>query len=202
MGTKTVADISLLGGHAVLDFVNTVDAWRDRWGPDFLATYDDLIVWAVRTGIIDGQLAQQARSMAEAEPTEADAALERARELRAALHGLGLAEADSRQSRRDDVATLNEALLRTCGKRQLEGRDDGLRWAWPEPADLDLVSDRMAVAASEFLVDRSEDRRRIRECLGRNCGWLFLDTSRGGRRRWCSDRTCGTGDRVRRFRAE
>ena len=50
---KTIADISLLGGHPALDFVNTVDAWRDRWGPDFLATYDDLVVWAERVGLID-----------------------------------------------------------------------------------------------------------------------------------------------------
>jgi predicted RNA-binding Zn ribbon-like protein len=42
----------------------------------------------------------------------------------------------------------------------------------------------------------------VRECLGPNCGWLFIDTSRGGQRRWCSDRSCGTHARVRRFRAK
>ncbi|MBZ9993133.1 CGNR zinc finger domain-containing protein [Mesorhizobium sp. BH1-1-4] len=48
----------------------------------------------------------------------------------------------------------------------------------------------------------TNDRRRVRECKGRQCGWLFLDTSRGGRRRWCSDETCGTRSRVTRFRAK
>ncbi|MCV4932572.1 CGNR zinc finger domain-containing protein, partial [Escherichia coli] len=42
---------------------------------------------------------------------------------------------------------------------------------------------------------------RIRECPGRNCGWLFLDTSRNGQRRWCSEAECGTPARVARHRA-
>ncbi|TIU06903.1 MAG: CGNR zinc finger domain-containing protein, partial [Mesorhizobium sp.] len=32
------------------------------------------------------------------------------------------------------------------------------------------------------------------------CGWLFLDTSRGGKRRWCSMRTCGNREKVSRHR--
>lgn len=33
------------------------------------------------------------------------------------------------------------------------------------------------------------------------CGWLFLDTSKAGRRRWCAMATCGTAAKVRAFRA-
>ncbi|WP_246713898.1 CGNR zinc finger domain-containing protein [Rhizobium leguminosarum] len=32
-------------------------------------------------------------------------------------------------------------------------------------------------------------------------GWLILDESRGGHRRWWSDNTCGSHARVRKFRA-
>ncbi|WP_205669150.1 CGNR zinc finger domain-containing protein [Amycolatopsis suaedae] len=39
---------------------------------------------------------------------------------------------------------------------------------------------------------------RIRAC-GR-CGWLFLDSSRGGRRRWCSMSTCGNREKAGRHR--
>ncbi|MGO4135948.1 CGNR zinc finger domain-containing protein [Rhizobium brockwellii] len=41
----------------------------------------------------------------------------------------------------------------------------------------------------------------MRACQGPNCGWLFLDQSRGGHRRLCSDKTCGSHARVRKFRA-
>lgn len=33
------------------------------------------------------------------------------------------------------------------------------------------------------------------------CGWLFLDASKAGRRRWCAMATCGTAAKVRAFRA-
>ncbi|MFO1037868.1 MAG: CGNR zinc finger domain-containing protein [Geminicoccaceae bacterium] len=42
-------------------------------------------------------------------------------------------------------------------------------------------------------------RDRIRACPA--CGWLFLDTSKAGRRRWCAMATCGTTAKVRAFRA-
>ena len=33
------------------------------------------------------------------------------------------------------------------------------------------------------------------------CGWFFLDSSRGRRRRWCSMKTCGNQAKVARFRS-
>nr|WP_246591510.1 CGNR zinc finger domain-containing protein [Aminobacter anthyllidis] len=41
-------------------------------------------------------------------------------------------------------------------------------------------------------------RERLRSCP--RCGWLFLDTSRGGKRRWCSMQTCGNREKVSRHR--
>jgi predicted RNA-binding Zn ribbon-like protein len=54
-------------------------------------------------------------------------------------------------------------------------------------------------AALELLIARN-DRREVRECKDDNCGWLFLDHSKGGHRRWCSDASCGTRSRITRFR--
>lgn len=39
---------------------------------------------------------------------------------------------------------------------------------------------------------------RIGECP--RCGWLFVDTSKGGRRRWCTMAVCGTSEKVRAHR--
>lgn len=84
--------------------------------------------------------------------------------------------------------------------RVLVPEPDGFAWRWSGDS-LDAVAHRVALAAAELLVQRA-DRRRVRECPGPNCGWLFIDTSRGGQRRWCSDESCGTPARVRRFRAK
>ncbi|NGO44635.1 CGNR zinc finger domain-containing protein [Streptomyces ureilyticus] len=53
--------------------------------------------------------------------------------------------------------------------------------------------------AVELLTDPVA-RASIRECEGDNCPIVYLDTSRGRRRRWCSSETCGNRERVARHR--
>ncbi len=43
-------------------------------------------------------------------------------------------------------------------------------------------------------------RDRVRMCGGDNCYLLYLDTSRPGRRRWCSMQRCGNRHKVNAFR--
>jgi predicted RNA-binding Zn ribbon-like protein len=39
---------------------------------------------------------------------------------------------------------------------------------------------------------------RVRRCANPECGWLFLDDSRAGKRRWCSMSSCGNRAKARR----
>jgi predicted RNA-binding Zn ribbon-like protein len=55
----------------------------------------------------------------------------------------------------------------------------------------------IVLAAAELLA--SDSRRQIHECAGEGCGWLFLDTSRNRRRRWCTMESCGNRAKARRF---
>lgn len=43
--------------------------------------------------------------------------------------------------------------------------------------------------------------RRIRECSSNDCSLVFVDTSRPGKRRWCSMDRCGNRSKVRALRA-
>jgi predicted RNA-binding Zn ribbon-like protein len=43
-------------------------------------------------------------------------------------------------------------------------------------------------------------RGRIRECSSPTCSLLYLDISRAGSRRWCSMETCGSQDKMARYR--
>jgi len=48
----------------------------------------------------------------------------------------------------------------------------------------------------------SREARRVKVCPGLDdCGWLFLDTSKSGRRRWCSMDSCGSRSKMRRYYA-
>jgi predicted RNA-binding Zn ribbon-like protein len=64
-----------------------------------------------------------------------------------------------------------------------------------------LVDDRLAYAAVE--VTTAVDLRHLRSCpvADGGCGWLFLDRSRNGSRRWCAMGDCGTTAKARRLTA-
>ncbi|RIL10843.1 MAG: hypothetical protein DCC75_03515 [Proteobacteria bacterium] len=44
----------------------------------------------------------------------------------------------------------------------------------------------------------SDDLSRLRICAAEECGWLFLDRSKNGTRRWCDMADCGNLDKQRR----
>ena len=45
------------------------------------------------------------------------------------------------------------------------------------------------------------DTARLRICANDACRWVFEDTSRAGRRRWCDMASCGNRAKVRRYRS-
>ena len=58
---------------------------------------------------------------------------------------------------------------------------------------------RIALDALDLLGASSTPPLR-RCCNTSSCGWLFLDTSKNQRRRWCAMETCGTAVKMKRYR--
>ncbi|MDR9762782.1 CGNR zinc finger domain-containing protein [Rhizobium redzepovicii] len=196
---KKIDDISLLGGHPALDFVNTVDSRGGRWGPDFLNSYDDLVAWACRLDVIDDKERDVLLVTANSSGPDAEKELGQAKDLREALYRLFLSEFGESQISPNDLGLVADMARRGLSQQTLGQVGGTIEWRRSEAKDLDAISNRIAVLAAQLLTSRAE-RRPVRACQGRNCGWLFLDQSRGGHRRWCSDKTCGSNARVRKFR--
>src|SRR5437867_8692637 len=57
-----------------------------------------------------------------------------------------------------------------------------------------------AVARSAAELITQGDPRRLRKCADPTCCLMFYDTSKSGRRRWCSMQLCGGRAKVRAFR--
>ena len=74
-----------------------------------------------------------------------------------------------------------------------------LVWRWqPDTDAADRVLFEITLDAGALLL--SPDRHRIGLCAGEGCGWLFVDHSKGGKRRWCSMAACGNRLKVRQYR--
>ena len=195
---RSIATLQLVGGLPCLDLANTVVSRHDRVGPDLLATYQDLLDWSLRTGLLDGGRAARLHGLAARSPASAAATLERVKTLREAIYRRFSATA----AMGDPSADLD--LLRGQASRAQSGRmlvrtPTGYGWHWPDDDDLDAIAGRLAHAAVELLT--SQACTRVKECPGRDCGWLFLDTTRNGQRLWCSDRDCGAIARITRHRS-
>jgi predicted RNA-binding Zn ribbon-like protein len=66
-----------------------------------------------------------------------------------------------------------------------------------ETSGLDLPLDLVVFAAVDLLGELDSDRTRV--CRGNDCGWLFIDSSKSGRRVWCDMATCGNTAKSQRF---
>ncbi|OKK19728.1 hypothetical protein AMK16_16885 [Streptomyces sp. CB00455] len=85
---------------------------------------------------------------------------------------------------------------RLCAVRDREGR---LVRELCGGAECGAMLAAVARDAVELLTDPG-DRALLRVCEGDRCTRVYLDTSRGHRRRWCSSERCGNRERVARHR--
>lgn len=189
----------LSGGALCLDFANT---WSDRGRPDTeqLRGYADLLAFALQTGQLAAAEAARLEQRAERHPREAAAALTRCRELREVLYRIFSAVAARRAPPAADLERLNAALPEALSRLRIERRSARFVWTWhapeapPEPLGAPLWP--ALRSAAELLT--SDEWRRVRECAGSDCTWLFLDRSRNRSRRWCAMQTCGNRAKARR----
>jgi predicted RNA-binding Zn ribbon-like protein len=191
-----------VGGDPSIDLVNTVD-WTSR-GPeqDRLTNYQRLIEWADGTEILSQRAAAALRARAKAHPREAAVAHKAALEARAVLWQVFRSVARSEPSGEalgEFNRLLAEALehlrlLPTAEKRQ---RDRSLQLRWDQLGEsLESVLWPVIWSAASLLA--SDESSQIRICGGPDCGWMYVDRSRNGLRRWCQMETCGTREKTRR----
>lgn len=83
--------------------------------------------------------------------------------------------------------------------RAVPGEDGTLVRRLGGPPDCAALLGAVARDAVELLTDPVA-RAGLRQCEGDDCPIVYLDTSRGRRRRWCSSEICGNRERVARHR--
>jgi predicted RNA-binding Zn ribbon-like protein len=185
----------LVGGDPALDLVNTVTGRNGDDPRDWLADYPTVVDWARRAELIGAR--DQARLAALARKPAAAAALGRLGALREALWATFDAIARGKEPRRAGLDTIDDARLLAAAAGRLVRDGAGARTAWTvERSGLDLVAHLATDRALALLADPPAGRLRV--CDGDNCGWLFVDGSKSGRRRWCDMATCGNVAKARR----
>jgi predicted RNA-binding Zn ribbon-like protein len=124
-----------------------------------------------------------------------DANLAEAKRLREAIWRCADARVEGRPPPRGEVGGINRAAAGPPPAPRIDGTD---RRAWATPVTPSQALSAVARDAVDLFGGALA--RRIRRCAGERCTLVFVDTSRAGRRRWCSMDRCGNRAKVRAFR--
>ena len=176
-----------VAGHLALDFCNTAGEHLAERPDELLRDWESFLRWATQVGLIEPEKCLQLRTHPEP--------LVPIIQLREAIYRMGLAITGARRFSEGDLAFIREH----AGARwpAVEFRNTAVRW---QPAPAQSSEQLCAVLAAEALsLFCSPKAVRIGICEGGQCGWLFLDESRGKRRRWCDMNDCGSRAKARRY---
>ena len=187
----------LIGGDAALDFINTVTG-RDQSPRDWLDSYTRLLEWAALVHLLPEKILRALAKMAQSEPTAAATALARAKKLRETLFALVTGIVSGSAPPKTTLALLRQHWIAGINAHELR-LDDGRVVAElrNDAADFDLIASMIAYRMVEHVLPLPIDRLRI--CQGPNCSWVFIDSSKARRRRWCDMAVCGNAAKSRRF---
>jgi predicted RNA-binding Zn ribbon-like protein len=103
------------------------------------------------------------------------------------------------QARPAALRMLNQLAATPSPAIQVVRVEGTLRRALRKP----ITCAAMAAAVCQDAIDllTGPDRALMRTCADGSCAMVYLDTSRGGRRQWCSSALCGNRRRVAQYRA-
>lgn len=192
-------EFHFIGGNLCLDFANTLGGLPpDSMSQDRLMSYAHLVVWSQQANLMSESEAHSLLRQADRAQDEAAAVLERARVLRQAIYGIFVALDLGTQLTGSDLDLLNSELEPGMAGAQVIVTEDGFSLEWRKEGDLDDMLRHIARSAATLLT--SAERQLVRQCANEQCPWLFLDTTKNHRRRWCRTSGCGNMMRVRKHR--
>lgn len=122
--------------------------------------------------------------------------LDQARTVREAIYRAAKALIDNRAPAPSDEQIINQAAAAPPPVPRMHRDQVTLAAAGPDRA----ASALSAIARDAIDLFTSSEAARLRECASPECGLLFTDTSRPGRRRWCSSSACGGRARAAAYR--
>lgn len=171
-------DHHFINGIACLDFANTV-VYRTRAErrEDRLGSLADIRSWLLAAGLATSRRPSLSQVVA----------------LRESIDALFREAALSRSCSSNAWGRFFAQYSRLARGHALERTLRGLGPA--EPAKDGIF----VIAHSALSLALSHDLERVKICGG--CGWLFLDRTRNGRKKWCISSMCGSRDKARRYYA-
>jgi predicted RNA-binding Zn ribbon-like protein len=185
------SSLQLLGGRLAVNFANAGP-------PQIDLSWEELIQFLENARIISPERSSQLMSLPQSDSQAAEGLFLRALRLRESLRRIFAALVRKERIPREWAEPVNEVLRITEGHDELVLENGQWRTEFmAREGGLDWLLAAIARSAAEIMVEG--ETARLRLCANPHCGLLFCDTSRTGRRRWCSMSVCGNRHKVAAF---
>ena len=194
---RTIESLTVESTVLSCNFVNTVYAWRGTNLNEYLKSYDDLIAWCKKLNVYDSTHLNLLQQEAAAHPEKAENALRKMIKVRQIMYEFISSVAAQEKNRYEALLQkINPFISDALARVDLIYENDGFKTGFRK-SSVDLQSPLWPVLKSLHDLILRADLTRIKECT--KCGWVFLDETKNGRRRWCSPVECGTYDKMFRY---
>lgn len=185
---KAASNFLWVGGHRLLDFVNT-EKMEKSGRVDLISDFFDFVQWLAKSGALTAEEAAVALRKW-GKTSEGVRAVAQAREFRSVLRGMAERISSKKSVPQAVLDKINRIIGECRGKRELlrlRGQFvERFRPEYREPIDLIIP---IAKSASDLLCHA--DLSLIKRCNNAACILFFYDHTKNHARRWCSTRWCG-----------
>jgi predicted RNA-binding Zn ribbon-like protein len=203
--TKTVVapsragSLDLVGGELAWDFTNTSSSRGLAAHQEHLRDFDTLMQWVEHARIMPPSDCAHIRAELSGHPRRARRVFERALELRELIWEIGTALAEQRPLPSKLLDLLAAAHAENLRHAEMRIRLGSYIFVFDPRRDI-LAAILGPITLSALTLLMEKDLLRTKRCAGQECGWLFFDTTKNNRRRWCEMRVCGNRAKVRAIR--
>ncbi|WP_160717161.1 CGNR zinc finger domain-containing protein [Chitinophaga solisilvae] len=193
---KSIDTLRFDGGVLCLDFVNTISNRMKPDPYDYLPGFRELLQWYTRQEIFPSKVLHTLERLAKGYPQKAAVVFEKTIQLRELLLRLFTAVMAHKSPAAGDLQLFNTYLSDAYTNIEMTWRPSQQKGEllFNAPA-LEQVTWWLVKSAQELFT--GTQLQQVRQCPA--CGWLFLDKSRNGSRRWCNMSSCGDIHKVTKY---
>jgi len=186
-------------GELAWDFTNTSSGRGSLAKLEHLRNFDTLIQWVEHARVMPPSDCAYARAELAGHPRRSQRILERTIEMRELIWMIGTALAEQRPVSGKLLELLSAVHAENLRHAEMKMRFCSYIWVWNPRRDIQAaILGPITLSALTLLMEK--DLQRTKRCAGQECGWLFYDTTKNNRRRWCEMRVCGNRAKVRAAR--
>jgi len=188
--------IQLDGGCHAFDFTNTINNRTIQANVDYVKSYDDVILWLYKTSLLPKKRIKMLSQLADKNKEDSDKAFKKVILVREILYNLFSPIAKRKNPEIIVQEEFNKILATSFSKMRLS-----ISSLEPQVSfvDNDVSFDEpiRIIMKSAYDILTTEKMERVKECPA--CGWLFIDRTKNGKRRWCNMNVCGSNDKAKRY---